>query len=179
VSVSRRQSRTEEFERFVAARWSALVHMARLLTGGDRHRAEDLVQEALVKLWAAWPRVADEAPEAYARTVLVRLAARSARRRWWGERPADVLPEAAVRGDLSEQVAERTRLEAALALLTPPQRAAVVLRYYQDMSETQVAEALGCPVGTARSHTARGVARLRDLFGEGTPGAVPSTRTIQ
>ena len=177
--MSSRQSRTEEFERFVAARWPALVHMARLLSGGDRHRAEDLVQEALVKLWAAWPRVADEAPEAYVRTVLARLAARSARRRWWGERPADVLPETVQRGDLSEDVAERTRLEAALARLTPPQRAAVVLRYYQDMSETQVAQTLGCPIGTARSHTARGVARLRELFGEGTTGAVATAGTIQ
>lgn len=165
--MSARQARTEEFERFVAARWSALIHMGRLLTGGDRHRAEDLVQESLVKLWAVWPKVSDEAPEAYARTVLARLAARSARRRWWGERPAEQLPEQPVpHGDLSENVAERSRLEAALARLTPRQRAAVVLRYYQDMSETQVAEALGCPVGTARSHTSRGVARLRQILAE-------------
>jgi RNA polymerase sigma-70 factor (sigma-E family) len=164
VSVTTRQSRTDDFESFVAARWSALIHLGRLLAGGDRHRAEDLVQEALVKLWAAWPRVADEAPESYTRTVLVRLAARSARRRWWGERPAEQLPELGHGGDLSDTVAERGRLEAALAQLPPRQRAAVVLRYYQDMSETQVADALGCPVGTARSHTARGVARLREIF---------------
>lgn len=166
--MSARESRTEEFERFVAARWSALIQMARLLTGGDRHRAEDLVQEALVKLWSAWPRVADEAPEAYARTVLARLAARSARRRWWGERPAELLPEVEQAGDLGEAVAERSRLETALAQLTPLQRAAVVLRYYQDMSETQVADVLDCPLGTARSHTVRGVARLRHIFAEAT-----------
>jgi RNA polymerase sigma-70 factor (sigma-E family) len=177
VSVSTRQTRTEEFERFVAARWSALIHMARLLTGGDRHRAEDLVQEALVKLWAVWPKVADEAPEAYTRTVLARLAARSARRRWWGEGPAGVLPEVALTGDLSDAVAERSRLEKALAQLTPRQRAAVVLRYYQDMSETQVAEALDCPIGTARSHTTRGVAKLREIFAASAAADVTSAAT--
>ncbi|MCK1818717.1 SigE family RNA polymerase sigma factor [Streptomyces sp. XM83C] len=160
------QARAGEFDAFVAARWSALLHLARLLTGGDRHRAEDLVQESLVKLWFVWPRIADEAPEAYVRTVLVRAAARSARRRWWGERPVEQVPEAPVAGDVSAAVAERSRLEVALARLPAKQRAAVVLRYYQDLSERQVAEVLGCPLGTARSHAARGVARLRELLAD-------------
>ncbi|NMO38470.1 SigE family RNA polymerase sigma factor [Streptomyces sp. GMY01] len=153
-----------EFDAFVAARWSALLHLARLLTGGDRHRAEDLVQESLVKLWFKWPRIAHEAPEAYVRRVMARAAARSALRRWWGERPVEQLPETPAAGDVSATVAERSRIEAALAQLPPRQRAVVVLRYYQDLSERQVAEALGCPVGTARSHAARGVARLRQLL---------------
>ncbi|WP_149181466.1 SigE family RNA polymerase sigma factor [Streptomyces sp. TRM49041] len=160
------QSRAGEFEEFVAARWSGLFHLARLLTGGDRHRAEDLVQESLVKLWFAWRKVADGAPEAYVRKVMVRAAARSARRRWWGERPVEQLPEVAATGDVSAVVAERSRLEAALARLPTRQRAAVVLRYYQDLPEAQVAEALGCPVGTVRSHAARGVARLRQILGD-------------
>lgn len=119
-----------------------------------------------MKLWFVWPKVADEAPEAYVRKVLARAAARSARRRWWGERPVDELPEVAAAGDVSATVAERSRLEAALAQLTPQQRAAVVLRYYQDLPDRQVAEVLGCPVGTARSHAARGVARLRRLLAD-------------
>ncbi|MFF9278014.1 SigE family RNA polymerase sigma factor [Streptomyces griseosporeus] len=160
------QARAGEFDEFVAARWSVLLHLARLLTGGDRHRAEDLVQESLVKLWFVWPRIADEAPEAYVRTVLVRAAARSARRRWWGERPVEQVPETAATGDVSAAVAERSRLEAALGRLPAKQRAAVVLRYYQDLTERQVAEALGCPLGTARSHAARGVARLRQLLAD-------------
>ncbi|MFB8246967.1 SigE family RNA polymerase sigma factor [Streptomyces sp. NPDC001046] len=160
------QDRAEGFDAFAAARWSALLHVARLLTGGDRQRAEDLVQEALVKLWFAWPKVAEQAPEAYVRTVLVRLAARSARRRWWGERPVDQLPDRADTGDMSSAVAERSRLEAALAQLSPKQRAAVVLRYCEDLPEAQVARALGCPVGTARSHASRGVARLRVLLSD-------------
>lgn len=122
------QVRADGFDEFVAARWSGLLHVARLLTGGDRQRAEDLVQEALVKLWFAWPKVAEQAPEAYVRTVLVRMAARSAKRRWWGERPVEQLPDRADPGDVSSTVAERSRREAALALLTPKQRAAVVLR---------------------------------------------------
>ncbi|MFG3118206.1 SigE family RNA polymerase sigma factor [Streptomyces sp. NPDC048197] len=160
------QMRADAFDRFVAARWPALLHLAHLLTGGDRHRAEDLLQEALVKLWFAWPRVAEQAPEAYVRRVLARAAARSARRRWWGERPVERLPELPETGDVAAAVEERTRLEAALALLPVRQRAAVVLRYYQDLSEGQVAEALGCPVGTARSLTSRGVARLRQVLGD-------------
>lgn len=160
------QLRADEFDRFVAARWSVLFHLARLLTGGDRYRAEDLLQEALVKLWFVWLKVAEQAPEAYVRKVLVRAAARSARRRWWGERPTDQLPDPPGVGDETAAVDERTRLEAALALLPARQRAAVVLRYYQDLPERQVAELLGCPVGTARSLTARGVARLRQLLGE-------------
>jgi RNA polymerase sigma-70 factor (sigma-E family) len=160
------QARAGEYDAFVAARWSVLFHLARLLTGGDRHRAEDLLQESLVKLWFVWPKVADEAPEAYVRKVLARAAARSARRRWWGERPVEELPETAAAGDLSATVAERSRLESALAQLSPRQRAAVVLRYYQDLPDRQVADALGCPVGTARSHAARGVARLRRLLAD-------------
>ncbi|MEW2396065.1 SigE family RNA polymerase sigma factor [Streptomyces sp. NPDC046862] len=160
------QDRAGEFDTFVAARWSVLLHLARLLVGGDRHRAEDLVQESLVKLWFVWPKVAQDAPEAYVRKVMVRAAARSGRRRWWGERPVEQLPEVAVVGDVSADVAERSRLESALAQLSPRQRVAVVLRYYQDLPEGQVAEALGCPVGTARSHAARGVARLRQILAD-------------
>ncbi|MFJ7176030.1 SigE family RNA polymerase sigma factor [Streptomyces massasporeus] len=160
------QVRADGFDEFAAARWSTLLHVARLLTGGDRQRAEDLVQEALVKLWFAWPKIADQAPEAYVRTVLVRLAARSARRRWWGERPVEQLPDRAGPVDVSSAVAERSRLEGALAQLSPRQRAAVVLRYYEDLPEAQVAQALGCPVGTARSHASRGVARLRQILSD-------------
>ncbi|MEU0674594.1 SigE family RNA polymerase sigma factor [Streptomyces sp. NPDC006172] len=160
------QSRAEGFDGFVAARWSALFHLALLFVGGDRHRAEDLLQEALVKLWFVWPRIAEEAPEAYVRKVLARAAARSARRRWWGEQPVEHLPDLAAAGDASALVAERSRLEDALAQLPPKQRAVVVLRYYQDLSEKQVAQVLGCPVGTARSHASRGVARLRRILAE-------------
>lgn len=173
------QSRTEDFDRFVAARWSALLHLARLLTAGDRHRAEDLLQDSLVKLWFAWPRVAGQAPEAYVRRVLVRAAARSARRRWWGERPVERLPDPPRPGDETAAVDERTRMEAVLAALPPRQRAAVVLRYYQDLPEQQVAELLGCPLGTARSLTSRGVARLRQLMAPVTDPPAEARRAVR
>lgn len=83
-----------------------------------------------------------------------------------GERPVEQVPEPPAAGDVSVAVAERSRLEAALSLLPPAQRAAVVLRYYQDLPEAQVAEALGCPLGTARSHATRGVARLRRILSD-------------
>lgn len=83
-----------------------------------------------------------------------------------GERPVEELPDLPAAGDVSAAVVERSRLEAALAQLPPRQRAAVVLRYYQDLSEKQVAEVLGCPLGTARSHASRGVARLRRILSD-------------
>jgi RNA polymerase sigma-70 factor (sigma-E family) len=156
-----RRGQTVGFEEFAAGRWSALLHFARLLTGGNQHQAEDLVQEALVKLWSVWHKVGEQAPEPYVRRVLARAAARSARRRWWGERPTERMPDMASGADETATVDERTRLEMALALLPARQRTAVVLRYYQDLPERQVAEVLRCPVGTARSLVSRGVARLR------------------
>ncbi|GAA5039986.1 hypothetical protein GCM10023317_96340 [Actinopolymorpha pittospori] len=158
------RTQDREFDDFVASRWPALLGYARLLTGGDRHRAEDLLQEALVKLWFAWPRVSAEMPEAYVRRVLARAAARSAKRRWWGERPTEQLPEPPAVDDLTGTVDERTRLESALARLPVRQRAAVVLRYYCDLSDNQVADVLDCPVGTASSLASRGVAKLRTLL---------------
>jgi RNA polymerase sigma-70 factor (sigma-E family) len=155
-------TRNEEFDQFVAARWSALARFACLLSAGDRHRAEDVLQEALVKLWFAWPRVGHQAPEAYLRRVLVRLVARSARRRWWGERPTEQLPDTPVLDDATAAIDDQGELDAALRTLTPRQRAVVVLRYHQDLSDKQVAEVLGCPVGTVRSLASRAVARMRE-----------------
>lgn len=160
----RGRARDQGFDDFVAARWPALFGFACLLTSGDRHRAEDAVQEALVKLWFAWPKVAEQQPEAYVRKVLTRALARSARRRWWGERPSENLPEPRPQAEATGVVDERARLEQALALLPVRQRTAVVLRYYCDMSDRQVAEMMDCAVGTASSLASRGVARLRGIL---------------
>ncbi|MCF3964184.1 SigE family RNA polymerase sigma factor [Streptomyces fuscigenes] len=162
----RKRADERGFDEFVAARWSPLFGYACLLTSGDRHRAEDVLQDALVKLWFAWPRVAEQQPEAYVRRVLTRAVARSAQRRWWGERPTGTLPEPPPGEDASRAVDERTRLEQALGLLPVRQRAAVVLRYYYDLSDRQVAETMDCPVGTASSLASRGLARLRKLLAE-------------
>jgi RNA polymerase sigma-70 factor (sigma-E family) len=165
-------SRDVVFDEFVAARSDALVRAAWLLTG-DWHRAEDLLQTALAKAYLRWDRIADGNDEAYVRRVLVTTYATWWRRRWRGERPTADLPVVA-QSSPAEDVELRRVLVQALAGLPRGQRAAVVLRYYCDLSETEAAEALGCSVGTVKSQCAKGLARLRssglaDVQREGSP----------
>lgn len=147
------------FDDYVAARGGDLLRTAYLLTG-DHHRAEDLVQTALSKVWPRWERVVadDVSPHAYVRRVMMTTYIAWWRRRWNGERPTDVLPESAVRQ--GPQI-ERVDLIRALASLPRGQRAVVVLRYVEDLSEAQTAQALGCSVGTVKSQCSRGLAALR------------------
>lgn len=152
------------FREFVAARWPVLLRAARLLVG-DHHRGEDLLQSALARLWYVWPRVRDEAPEPYLRQVMVRLAIRSARRRWWREHPTETLPETAV-ADPTGPVADRQLLERALSVLTARQRAVVVLRYLEDLPPAEIAAVLGCSVTSVGKHTARALQRLRRELGD-------------
>jgi len=150
------------FAEFARSRWGRLVRLAYSLTL-DVGRAEDLVQESLAKLWAKWPQVRDGAPEAYVRQTIVNGAISASRRRWKGEEPHWDLPEPPVpRGPLeSDAVDERDWLRRGLADLSMLQRAVVVLRYAEDMSERQVAEALGISTGSVKTHAFRGLARLR------------------
>ena len=148
------------FRTFVEANGATLLHAARLLTG-DHHRGEDLVQGALTKVYLKWDRV--DAPLAYARKALVTGHIDSTRRRWWGERPTEVLPDSPG-ADGSADIAasdERDELRRLLGELNPRERAVVVLRYYCDQSEQETAAALGMPVGTVKSTCARALARLR------------------
>jgi RNA polymerase sigma-70 factor (sigma-E family) len=157
-------ARSEEeaaFEAFVAARYRRLLHTAYLLTG-DHGRAEDLLQASLAKTWSAWPRLHQTVAEAYVRTVLVRTYATWWRRRWRGERPVAQPPDQAAPDELA-RLAERDALLRALGQLPARMRAALVLRYFEDYSERQVADALGCPVGTVKSLCSRGLARLRGI----------------
>ena len=148
------------FEEFVAARSSALWRSAWLLTG-DSPKAEDLVQTALLKAWRHWPRIArDGAVEAYVRRALVTTYTDWWRRKWRAEVPSDVLPEPADATD-TDQLALRYDVLAALAQLSRGQRAVVVLRYFDDLTEQQTADALGCSVGTVKSQTARALKALR------------------
>jgi RNA polymerase sigma-70 factor (sigma-E family) len=146
------------FDEFVASRGAALWRSAWLLTG-DNQLAEDLVQTALGKSWPAWDRVsANGSFEAYVRRVMYTTYVAWWRRRWNGERPTADLPE---RPDLSGTIELRHDLVRALATLPKGQRAAVVLRYFEDLSERQTAEVLGCSIGTVKSQTARALAALR------------------
>lgn len=145
------------FRAFVEANGATLLHAARLLTA-DHHRGEDLVQTALTRLYAKWDRI--DAPLAYARKTLVTAHIDSTRRRWWGERPSETLPEDAA-PDRTAVVDERDRLRRMLAGLPPRERAVLVLRYYCDLSEQDAAATLGVPVGTVKSTCSRALARLR------------------
>jgi RNA polymerase sigma-70 factor (sigma-E family) len=147
----------ESFEAFVAARSAALLRTAVLLTG-DRHLAEDLVQTALARTWPRWSRL-DTNPEAYVRRTLVNTYASWWRRRWNGETPTDALPDRAQPAGADADAAYDLRQ--ALTGLPRRQRAVVVLRYFDDLTEAQVAAALGCSVGTVKSQTSKALAKLR------------------
>ena len=150
------------FAEFARSRWGRLVRLAYSLTL-DVGRAEDLVQESLAKLWTKWPQVRDGAPEAYVRQTIVNGAISASRRRWKGEEPHWELPEPPMpQGPLeSDAVDQRDWLRRGLADLSMLQRAVVVLRYAEDMSERQVAETLGISTGSVKTHAFRGLARLR------------------
>jgi RNA polymerase sigma-70 factor (sigma-E family) len=151
--------RDSGFVEFVAARQAALLRTAYLLTG-DAGRAEDLVQTALTKTYLAWGRIRDpDAVEAYVRRVLATTSASWWRRRWHGERPTERLPEPAAAHTADPDAAlDLWRLVPALP---PRQRAVLVLRFYEDLSEAEVADALRISPGTVKSTTSRAVAALR------------------
>jgi RNA polymerase sigma-70 factor (sigma-E family) len=147
------------FRSFVEANGATLLHAARLLTG-DHHRGEDLVQTALTKVYLKWGRI--DAPLPYARKALMTAHIDQSRRKWWGERPTETLPEPPA-ADTGGATTSDTRdeLRRMLAGLEPRERAVVVLRYYCDLSEQDTAATLGIPVGTVKSSCSRALARLR------------------
>ncbi|MGW3159373.1 SigE family RNA polymerase sigma factor [Streptomyces sp. NPDC001089] len=165
----REHRRDEEFRGFVVGRWPRLLRTAFLLTG-EQYAAEDLVQSTLERVYVAWRRVgtADD-PDAYVRRVMINAHSRRHRRRLKEFlAPKDdsglrhEVPEGA---DRMAQADDRGALLAALARLPPRQREAVVLRYWEDLSEATVAEAMGCSVGAVKSNAAKGIAKLRAVPG--------------
>lgn len=150
------------FRAFVETNGASLLHAARLLTG-DHHRGEDLVQTALTRVYLKWDKI--DAPLAYARKALVTAHIDSTRRRWWGERPTETLPEPPGDSGDIDAADERDRLRRLLTGLSARERAVIVLRYYCDLSEQDVADELGVPVGTVKSTCSRALARLRVEIG--------------
>jgi RNA polymerase sigma-70 factor (sigma-E family) len=146
----------DDFEAFVTARYGALLRTAYLLTG-DHHDAEDLLQQSLVKAVGAWGRVRGD-PEPYVRTILVRQNVSRWRRRRWRELSTDTPPDVI---SLEAPADDRLVLLRALDLLAPRQRAVIVLRYYEDLTETQTAEVLGISPGTVKSQARDALRRLR------------------
>ncbi|WP_350277837.1 SigE family RNA polymerase sigma factor [Kribbella sp. HUAS MG21] len=151
---------TEDFEEFARAQIPRLYRTAWLLVG-DRHLAEDLVQDTLANLLKVWHRV--ESPGAYARTTLVRTFISQRRRKSWAERPTGDVPELA-----AERVGDpelRIALQSALAELAPLDRAVLVLRFFEDRSVEQVALDLGKKTSAITTRTARALDRLRAVLG--------------
>ncbi|MBY8881768.1 SigE family RNA polymerase sigma factor [Actinacidiphila acidipaludis] len=166
---------TPDFSAYAAVRWSRLVCTAYLLTG-DHHEAEDLVQATLAKVYLHWPRISRLGePDAYLRRALVNNNLSRFRKRRVVQLLTPRLPDRE-RDSGTGQVEDRTSLTAALAALPARQRAVVVLRYWEDMSEQQVADVLGCTVGNVKSQASRGLRKLRThpaLAGLGVPGDTP------
>jgi RNA polymerase sigma-70 factor (sigma-E family) len=153
------------FREFVAARQGALLRSAYVLCG-DRHRAEDLVQGALTRTAARWAHVRDGDPEAYVRRAMYHeQISRWRRTTRIRETSVPTLPERPV-PDRNDTVDLRLALRSALDQLTPKQRAVLVLRFYEDRPEREVAELLGVSVGTVRSTSARALDRLRKVAPE-------------
>ncbi|MEV1142565.1 SigE family RNA polymerase sigma factor [Micromonospora sp. NPDC049799] len=159
-----RDPREEEFREFVAARSGALLRTAYLLAG-DWATAEDLLQTALTKTYLAWRRLGGiEAVEPYARRVMINTSTSWWRRRWHGERPTEVLPERAAADEIERQL-DRDLLWRHLSALPARQRAVLVLRFYEDMSEAQTAALLDISPGTVKSQTSRALTTLRRRMG--------------
>jgi RNA polymerase sigma-70 factor (sigma-E family) len=169
LPVAVADGRDAAFERYVGSRQHALLRTAVLLTG-DLVTAEDLLQTALGHLYLAWHRVERaEALDAYVRRIMVNQYT-SWWRRAWRHRETSVDPatlpaqRSATTAGVDAEVVERAALWRVVQMLPPRQRATVVLRYYEDLSEAQTAEVLGCSVGTVKAASSRALARLRPLL---------------
>jgi RNA polymerase sigma-70 factor (sigma-E family) len=163
-----------EFRDFVQSRWQPLLRTAYLLTG-DHGRAEELLQTALVRTHRHWHRIErSDAPEVYVRKVLVNL-----HNTWWRrgrrrEDPTDAVPESADHGrDAYTAYEQRDELWRAVLALPPRMRAALVLRYFEDLPEAEVARILDCSVGSVKSQTSRGLDRLRGALNPAHPTTQP------
>ena len=157
----------DDFEEFVRARWLPLVRTATLLTG-DRHTAEDLVQEALARAAQRWPTIVSaQSPDAYVRRILYTCSIDAWR---WRRRQADPVDyrdrSSGSARDESERSDSRLTLAEALQRLTARQRAVLVVRFYEDHTEVEAARILGCSVNTVKSQTRHALTRLRELVPE-------------
>lgn len=172
----------ERFTAYVRDRGEHHLRVAVLLTG-DWHTAEDLTQASLVKLYRAWPKLRqDSDPDAYLRRIMVNTQRSWWRARWRRETPTARLPEdvggeGTGGGDIADRQVLGALVRQALAGLPRQQRAVLVLRYCEDLSEAEVAEILGCSPGTVKTHAHRGMNALREVLGgEFSPLEVNETR---
>jgi RNA polymerase sigma-70 factor (sigma-E family) len=177
-----RTTRDAEFSVFVRAHRAELLRSACLLTTGDTHRAEDLVQTALARLYVAWPRVQRTGTAvAYVRRIIINAHIDETRRPFW--RREKSVPDPPDLPDLTSSdvwldsagSADGGAVRSALAALPPKMRATIVLRHWLDLSVEESADLLGCSQGTVKSQTAKALARLRELLVD--PVLTPLERT--
>jgi RNA polymerase sigma-70 factor (sigma-E family) len=160
----------ERFAAFVREHGQRHLRLAVLLTG-DWHAAEDLVQASLIKLYQAWPWLeTDTDPDAYLRRIVVNTHRSWWRARWRREKPAaalsgGALPDGASGEDIADTHAVGALVRQALASLPRQQRAVLVLRYFEDLPEAEIASLLGCSPGSVKTHAHRGLRTLRELLG--------------
>lgn len=161
-----------DFPAYFAATWPRMYRTA-LAIAGDPAGAEDACQAAFAKVYAAWSRVcAAEHPDAYVRRMVVNEVLGTRRSAWWRrERPHADVGEPPPRPSFEDGVVDRSALWTAVADLPPRQRAVIVLRYYEDLSEEQIALALGCSRGTVKSQASAALGNLRRTTGA-APGAL-------
>jgi RNA polymerase sigma-70 factor (sigma-E family) len=152
-----------DFEQFMAARWQPLVRAAYVLTGNQQD-AEDIVQTALTNAYSVWPRIrsADDVT-VYVHRILINVYRSTRRRRRVLEVLTSAVPErrSTAASAASDSIHTRDEVVQVLILLTSRQRAVIVLRYLEDLTEAQTAAALGCSIGTVKSQTSKALAKLR------------------
>lgn len=159
-----RQADEVQYAEFYAVAWPRLFRVLYAICGDVGH-AEDAVQSALAKAYASWRRVSStDHPEAYVRRIAINEVLAVRRRRWWSSERSVHPPHVPVPGSMEDDALERADLWDSLMSLPPRQRAVLVLRYYEDLSEQQIAEVLGCSRGTVKSQASDALARLRRRY---------------
>ncbi|MPY44301.1 SigE family RNA polymerase sigma factor, partial [Streptomyces phyllanthi] len=151
-----------DFAAYATAAWPRLVRTAHMLTG-DFHEAEDLVQTTLAKVYSRWQRIPRDDVDFYVRRSLVNNNISRVRKRRVAHLLMPLLPERVHQSDAghADSVTQRAAVTEALAGLSARQRSVMVLRFWEDLSENEIAELLGCSIGTVKTHVRRGLAALR------------------
>jgi RNA polymerase sigma-70 factor (sigma-E family) len=176
--ATRSQEHVSAFAELVEARSTALLRLAYAVVG-DHQLAQDLLQEALVKVYVAWPRLRDvSGAEAYARRTIVTTAISWRRRRSFHEPPIEIVPDPESDADQSDRLATHDVLWQQVRGLPTRQRTALVLRYYEDLTEAETADLMGCSTGTVKSQLSAALGKLRERVGPDSGVLLPEDQAV-